>query len=51
MHSGRKELQPDMDNLLETFDIKGIQVMLLFIAPTLSDQEAPHRSTLHGMIR
>ena len=46
-----------MDNLLEAFDVKGIQVpttimrMLLFIAPTLSDQEAPHRSTLHGMIR
>ena len=45
-----------MGNLKETFDVKGIQVtttipvMLPFIAPTLSDQKTPHRSSLHTIL-
>ena len=45
-----------MCNLKETFDVKCIQVtttilvLLPFIAQTLSDQEAPHRSSLYRMI-
>ena len=45
-----------MGNLKETFDVKCIQVTTTilvlppFIAQTLSDQEAPHRSRLYRMI-